>query len=106
MSNTAVLIGQISNCRRLDHQLQLLERRPISIGWIIVEGGPIGGDSSDEGPVLGTIERLESIIAKRTPQMALITLPAAMKDLIMSLRTRLRKLGVADRFMPKRQSAA
>jgi FlaA1/EpsC-like NDP-sugar epimerase len=32
--------------------------------------------------------------------LALISLPAAMKDKITALRTRLRKLGVPDRFMP------
>src|SRR5204862_7152968 len=60
--------------------------------------GPV--DSSNEGPILGTLDELEMIIARRRAALALISLPAAMKDLIASIRTRLRKIGVADRFMP------
>src|SRR5690606_23894821 len=59
-------------------------------------GNPIVQDAT----ILGTTDELEAIIARRQPAMALICLPAVMKDLIASLRTRLRRLGVADRFVP------
>lgn len=97
---TAVLIGQPMLCRRLQQQLEILDHPPISIGWVIVDGDTQPFDASNEGPILGTINELEAIIARRQPGIALITLPAVMKDLLMSIRTRLRKLGVADRFMP------
>lgn len=99
-TQTAVLIGQPLTCLRLERQLDLLEQRPISIGWVLAEAGDQALDLTDAGPILGTLDQLEAIIANRRPALALISLPAVMKDLIMSIRTRLRKLGVADRFMP------
>src|SRR5690606_9240324 len=49
---------------------------------------------------LGTIEHLEAIAAHRPPGMALVCLPAAMNELIASVRTRLRRMNVLDRFIP------
>lgn len=97
---TALLIGQAHTCRRLEQQLDLMEQRPISIGWVVTNDDIKPADSSNEGPILGTIDQLESIIARRRPALALISLPAVMKDLITSIRTRLRRIGIADRFMP------
>jgi len=98
---TAILIGQPQTCRRLERQLDLVQNRPITIGWIVIAGPDVAAsDSSDEGPILGTIDDLELLLARRCPATALISLPAAMKDLITAIRTRLRKLGMPDRFMP------
>ena len=97
---TAIIIGQPQTCLRLEEQLDLMDSRPVSVGWIIAGESTSPLDTSDRGPILGTLDQLESIIARRRPSMALIALPAVMKDLITTTRTRLRKLGVADRFMP------
>lgn len=103
---TAIIIGQPRTCQRLEQQLDLMDQRPISLGWVLADtdredadtlaGNPIVQDAT----ILGTTDELEAIIARRQPAMALICLPAVMKDLIASLRTRLRRLGVADRFVP------
>lgn len=97
---TAVIIGQRNSCRTLERQLDLLSWRPITIGWILADDDSNDGDHpDDDGPVLGNIAELELIIARRLPSIALVTLPAPMKDLVAQIRTRLRRLGVADRFI-------
>ena len=97
MRQTAILIGPPSLCALLEQQLSLVADAPIVLGRVHV--GP--GDPSEAGaPVLGTLEQLEGICATRTPALALVTLPAPMSELLLSIRTRLRKLGIADRFMP------
>jgi FlaA1/EpsC-like NDP-sugar epimerase len=98
--STAILIGQRTILRRLERQLDLMEHRPLTLGWVVVDGGRQSLDLSDDGPVLGELRELEAIVARRPPSVALISLPGAMNDLIMSIRTRLRKLGVPDRFIP------
>ena len=97
MSRTTILIGTGKTLSRLERQLELMDDRPITLGWILA---PTDHGSAREGPVLGGIDELETIIARRRPATALVCLPAAMTDLITRIRTRLRKLGVADRFMP------
>jgi FlaA1/EpsC-like NDP-sugar epimerase len=97
MRTTAILIGPSALCDALERQLALLAEAPVVLGRVHV--GP--DESAGAGaPVLGTLEQLEAICATRTPALALVTLPAAMSELLLSIRTRLRKLGIADRFMP------
>lgn len=101
MPRTAILIGLTHTLDRLEHQLDLLPDRPVTLGWVLTQ--PDGGQAAESAPtalILGHIDELESIIAHRRPAMALISLPAVMGDLITLIRTRLRRLGVPDRFMP------
>ncbi|MHC5008473.1 MAG: nucleoside-diphosphate sugar epimerase/dehydratase, partial [Planctomycetota bacterium] len=95
MPRSAIIIGLPDTCRRLERQLDLLEDRPASLGWIVTVGTRPGADT----PVLGGLDDLESIVAQQGPDLALVTLPGAMDRLIISIRTRLRKLGVPDRFI-------
>ena len=98
MDQTAIIIGQLKQCRRLEQQLDLLTRRPVILGWVLA-----AVDGTDRNPkVLGTVDELEPIVARLRPGpgVALVALPAAMGDLIISIRTCLRRLGVPDRFMP------
>lgn len=74
-----------------------MNERPVSIGWIVA-GGREPGDGSD--PVLGSLRDLEAIVERMRPALALVTLPACMARLVTATRTRLRRLGVPDRFMP------
>ncbi|MDI9403471.1 MAG: polysaccharide biosynthesis protein [Limnohabitans sp.] len=97
MRSTAILIGTEAAATQLELQLGVLTGsadRPIVIGRVLV--GPTSADSVG----LGTLDELEAIVARRKPAVALISLPAAMSELLLSIRTRLRKLGIADRFMP------
>lgn len=97
---TALIIGQRNSCRLLERQLDLLPWRPISIGWVLAaENADESGHELTDGPVLGSVDELEAIIARRQPSIALVTLPAPMKALVTSIRTRLRRMGVPDRFI-------
>ncbi len=97
MRTTAILIGPPASCDLLERQLSLLPSGPVVIGRIHVgvEAGPGSGST-----VLGTLDQLESICATRRPGLALVTLPAAMSELLTTIRTRLRRLSIPDRFMP------
>lgn len=103
MAGTAIIIGQSRLCQRVEQQLDQLPQRPVTLGWVVVDGAPgtpgAPGDS-DHAPVLGTLDALEAIVAQRKPTVALVSLPAVMTDLVASTRTRLRRMGVPDRFFP------
>lgn len=112
MRTTALLIGTRDLCQRLEHQLAALNDPPVVVGWVVpatstehhlsnAESEVLSSvNSKINSPILGSLRDLESIIARRKPGVALVSLPAAMRDLIATTRTRLRKLGVPDRFMP------
>ena len=92
-----IIIGLPDSCRRLERQLDLLEDRPASLGWVVTAGA---GGAEGAAPILGGLDELEAIVTERSPDLALVTLPGIMGRLVTSVRTRLRKLGVPDRFMP------
>jgi FlaA1/EpsC-like NDP-sugar epimerase len=94
---SAIIIGLAETCRRLERQLDLLDDRPRSLGWIVAPGA--GAPQPDE-PVLGGLDELEAIVGQRRPDLALVALPSFMNALITATRTRLRRLRVPDRFMP------
>jgi FlaA1/EpsC-like NDP-sugar epimerase len=101
MDRTAIVIGLPETCASLQKQLDLLGRRPRILGWVIAAGTPVSaGCDVAAGPVLGDLRDLETIVDRLGPDLGLVTLPAAMSDLIVSVRTRLRRLEVPDRFMP------
>ncbi len=98
MPATAIVIGLPETCRRLARQLQLLEEPPTLLGCILTPGS--ADESGVDVPLLGRLEDLDAVVCRLRPDLALVSLPAAMAGLVTSLRTRLRRLGVADRFMP------
>ncbi|MFZ9881300.1 MAG: polysaccharide biosynthesis protein [Phycisphaerales bacterium] len=98
MANTAILIGPPSACNALERQIALVAEPPVVLGRVHV--GVCASSAKGSSPVLGTLDELESVCATRRPAMALISLPSVMSELLMSVRTRLRRMGIADRFMP------
>ena len=96
--STALIIGQIATCQRVESQLDLLRDRPVTIGWVLTEHERANSDH--ELPIAGHVAQLEAIVAQRRPSVAIVSLPAAMRDEIQSIRTRLRRMNVADRFFP------
>ena len=79
MARTAIIIGQPPLCARLERQLDLLDERPITIGWVACaarDAETIADIASPQSPLLGTIEQLETIIERTAPDLALVTLPA------------------------------
>lgn len=110
MRSTAILIGPPADCDLLEQQLALLDagapaaasgRAPKVLGRVEIGHRPAGARAGHGATaVLGLLEDLETICAVERPELALITLPAPMWELLLSIRTRLRRLGVADRYMP------
>ncbi len=101
IASTIVIIGPPSHCARLEQQLDLLgDERPVTLGWITPPDNAVDQDHEHEQPILGTLNELEAIVAQRKPGAALVSFPAIMTDCITSIRTRLRRLEIPDRFMP------
>jgi len=99
-ANTIVIIGPAAQCTRLDKHLDLLgDERPVTLGWVVPEV-ETNIEQPESQPILGTLDELEVIIARRKPGAALVCFPAVMTDRIKTVRTRLRRLEVPDRFMP------
>lgn len=92
-----VIIGTPATCQQLDAQLALLTDPPETVGWIYIESN---SEVAEERRCLGTLEDLEALLSKWQLDQVLVALPAAMTDLIINIPTRLRRLGIADRFMP------
>ena len=107
MRTTAILIGPQHACDLLERHVELSSQPPVILGRVRV--GDAAGSTAVTAastavtagsPWLGGLHELESICATRRPTIALITLPAQMSELLLSIRTRLRRLGIADRFIP------
>jgi FlaA1/EpsC-like NDP-sugar epimerase len=98
MATTAVIIGTPATIRAVERQLALVPTPPILVGCVVHQRE--GQRYIRDLPVLGELDELETVCRLSTPTLALVSLPAAMADLIAAVRTRLRKLGVADRFLP------
>jgi FlaA1/EpsC-like NDP-sugar epimerase len=98
MDQNAIIIGPRRGCERLERQLDLMERRPRTVGWVVVECDAVV-DTAPAAPILGGLDDLEQIVARQRPDLALLSLPAVMSECIGRIRTRLRRLGVPDRFI-------
>ena len=92
----ALLIGTPAQLERLEQQLDLMQARPTTIGWL--RAGEDG--SPGDRRFLGEAQDLDRIVRREKPDLAIVTLPAVMHDLVTHLRTQLRRLGVPDRFVP------
>jgi FlaA1/EpsC-like NDP-sugar epimerase len=98
MTATALLVGTPATIRAAERQLAVLASPPILVGCVVHQRE--GARYIRDLPVLGDLDELETVCRLTTPSLALVSLPAAMSELIAAVRTRLRKLGVADRFLP------
>ena len=75
------------------NQLPLMKNPPRVIGCVLTE------QESTTVPFLGLISDLEAIAERYRPDMALISFPAVMSELITKTRTRLRRMSLPDRFL-------
>jgi FlaA1/EpsC-like NDP-sugar epimerase len=99
MPEHLLLIGQARHLERLERQLALVDAPPTVLGRVLTDGG--GGIHGTRDTTPADVETaIEIAIARRRPDAAIVCLPAAMTDLVTRIRTRLRRLGVADRFVP------
>ncbi len=101
MASTAIVVGTSATVRAVERQLALLANPPVLLGCVVhLAGGGTAERYVRDIPVLGDLSSLEVVVRTSAPSMVLISLPAAMNELIAAVRTRLRKMGVADRFLP------
>lgn len=98
MASTALVIGIPATIRVLERQVALMKTPPVLVGCVVHQRE--GQRYIRDLPVLGDLDELETVCRLTTPSLALVSLPAAMSELIAAVRTRLRRLGVADRFFP------
>jgi FlaA1/EpsC-like NDP-sugar epimerase len=107
---SAVVVGTPATIKEVVRQLALLATPPVVLGCVVhrVDGrtpglvppAPIPERFLRDVPVLGSLADLEDVVRSARPSMVLVSLPAAMHELVASVRTRVRRLGVADRFLP------
>ena len=98
MPSTAIVVGTVATVRAVERQLALMPAPPVLLGCLLHDRGP--ERFVRDLPVLGGLADLERVCAERRPGLAVLSLPGAMHDLIATVRTRLRRLGVPDRFFP------
>ncbi len=91
MPERLLLIGQRPLLDRLERQLALMTDPPAVLGRVHVADADADADLEPA---------IDAAVADATPDAALVCLPAAMAEGIARIRTRLRRLGVPDRFVP------
>jgi len=97
-----ILIGTGVTIRQLVQQLALLgDDGPAIVGGLLLHGDDEGDSASNDSEirVLGTVDDLERVVESERPDLAIVSLPGVMQDAVTRIRTQLRRLGVADRFM-------
>jgi FlaA1/EpsC-like NDP-sugar epimerase len=98
MASTALVVGTPATIRAVQRQIAVMAAPPILVGCVVHQRE--GERYIRDLPVLGDLDELETVCRLSTPSLALVSLPAAMSELIAAVRTRLRRLGVGDRFLP------
>jgi FlaA1/EpsC-like NDP-sugar epimerase len=96
-----VLIGTPETVRQAREQLSLLPGSPEPLGCILTDARrprAAGGL-----PVFGTLEDLPTAAARQHLSLAVVSLPMAMSETINEVRSMLRRLGIAERFVPPLQ---
>ncbi len=99
-----ILIGTRWTVVELGRQLGLLGGDgPIVVGALLMHPGD-GDEDGDELrklgiEVLGVVDDLEEVMERVNPDLAIVSLPGVMGDAVTRIRTKLRRLGIADRFI-------
>lgn len=93
-----MLIGTPETVRQARDVLGLLNDAPEPLGCILVDRAqPRAGGGL---PVFGTLNDLDVAIERQGLTLAIVSLPVAMSDTINLVRAKLRRLGIAERFVP------
>lgn len=97
-AHRAVLIGTPETVRQAREQLAIINDAPDPLGCILID--KTQPRAAGGLPVFGTIADLESAIERQRLTLAIVSLPMAMTETINTVRTTLRRLGIAERFLP------
>ncbi|HUK64354.1 MAG TPA: polysaccharide biosynthesis protein, partial [Dongiaceae bacterium] len=91
-----MIIGTAATVRSVREQLAHVAEPQVVHGCVM-----IGSERGPEGlPALGGVEELGAIAEKFRPRMAIVSLPAAMRDAIVRVSAALRRAGIEERFVP------
>jgi FlaA1/EpsC-like NDP-sugar epimerase len=93
-----VLIGTPETVRQAREQLALAPGAPEPLGCILTDGRQ--PRAAGGLPVFGTIDDLPAAAARQHFSLAIVSLPMAMTETIERIRAALRRLGIAERFIP------
>ncbi len=97
----SILVGAPDALRVLSRQLWHLPDRVEPIGCVPVgEHVPAGEAIGAAGPVLGALDDLGEICRDHRVGLAIVCIPAALHEQIRWVRGELRRVGVAERFVP------
>lgn len=100
---SAIIISTPAAAAQLIRQIRLLPQtqQPLIRGVMtaIDQTATTRTQEIENTPVLGEIGRLEHVLAETRADLAFVSLPAVMTSLITAVRTHLRRLGVAERFV-------
>ncbi|MEZ6242024.1 MAG: polysaccharide biosynthesis protein [Phycisphaerales bacterium] len=100
-NSRTILVGAPDALRVLSRQLWHLPQRIEPIGCVPVgEHVPAGEAIGASGPVLGQVDDLAEICRQHDITLAIVSIPAAMHEQIRQVRAGLRRVGVAERFVP------
>jgi FlaA1/EpsC-like NDP-sugar epimerase len=98
VTSRAVLIGTLETVAQAREQLALLEGAPEPVGCILL--GPMQARAAGGLPVLGSVQQLEESLRAADVQVAVVSLPLAMGEMISQVRALLGRAGIAERFVP------
>jgi FlaA1/EpsC-like NDP-sugar epimerase len=94
-----LLVGTALSVRQLHHALQASEPAPTCIGCLLPATAAEASQSMPL-PILGPLDKLETVLADHPVDQVLLSLPLAMREQTRSLAAALDRLGVAWRFLP------
>ncbi len=101
----AVIIGMPANIVEVQQQLALLPNQPRLTGVVTLHELPATHADATllndaKLNIIGVVDDLETLLSPEDTDIAIISLPASLSGAIQSIRTRLRRLGIVDRYIP------
>lgn len=97
-AHRAVLIGTPETVRQAREQLAIVYDAPDPLGCVLVD--KTQPRAAGGLPVFGDVKDLETVIERQGLTLAIVSLPMAMAETINAVRATLRRLGIAERFIP------
>ncbi len=98
MSTRTLIIGTSESADLLSRQVGMVADPPSIVGVVLIDADP-GLRSINNLPVLGPVEALGQVCSAATVAQAIVSLPAAYRDLWRTISTELQRSGVIERFV-------
>ncbi|MBO6514239.1 MAG: polysaccharide biosynthesis protein [Phycisphaerales bacterium] len=98
MTTRTLIIGTTESADLLSRQIGMVSDAPSVVGVILIDADP-GLRTINDLPVLGPIEALGQVCSAAAVAQAIVSLPAAYRDLWRTISTELQRSGVIERFV-------